>query len=242
MRSPQKRRALLLLRAVFRLAGVLERASAKDGGDKLGCSSFLDMARDSFDFYVMKTPIMRDVVLAAADLVFGNGIERTDFTDERYDRFAGAAVGWSEAVFRWAPSSGKTSTEWAELMSLGTRVMRSLSNHARKRVLKSARRRGDLALALASAARGVASLSSSTATRRRFRCRARRGARARESRDTVRRRRAGFDLLGRDRTIARPRSRRIRTRLPKTRRSRFPRRGRRRPRCFRCFRWRTSTS
>ena len=109
----------------FRLAGVLERASAKDGGDKLGCSSFLDMARDSFDFYVMKTPIMRDVVLAAADLVFGNGIERTDFTDERYDRFAGAAVGWSEAVFRWAPSSGKTSTEWAELMSLGTRVMRS---------------------------------------------------------------------------------------------------------------------
>ena len=169
MRSPQKRRALLLLRAAFRLAGVLERASAKDGGDELGCSSFLDMARDSFDFYVMKTPILRDVVLAAADLVFGNGIERTDFTDERYDRFAGAAVGWSEAVFRWAPSSGKTSTEWAELMSLGTRVMRSLSNHAIETGSEiSARRRGDLALALASAARGVASLSSSTATRRRF--------------------------------------------------------------------------
>ena len=169
MRSPQKRRALLLLRAVFRLAGVLERASAKDGGDKLGCSRFLDMARDSFDFYVMKTPIMRDVVLAAADLVFGNGIERTDFTDERYDRFAGAAVGWSEAVFRWAPSSGKTSTEWAELMSLGTQVMSSLSIHVTETGSGiSARRRGDLALALASAARGVASLSSSTATRRRF--------------------------------------------------------------------------
>ena len=89
-------------------------------------------------------------------------------------------------------------------MSLGTRVMRSLSNHAIETGSEiSARRRGDLALALASAARGVASLSSSTATRRRFRCRARRGARARESRDTTRRRRAGFDVLGRDRTIAR---------------------------------------
>jgi hypothetical protein len=167
LRRPSKRRALLLLRAAFRLAGALERASTKDGGDKLGCSCFLVMARMSCYFFVIDNPVMEYVVLAAADLVLGNGMERTDFTDERYDRFAVAAVGWSEAVFRWAPSIGKTliedSTEdlHAKLMSLGTQVMRSLSNHAIKAASGiSARRRGDLALALASAARGVASLSS----------------------------------------------------------------------------------
>ena len=167
LRRPSKRRALLLLRAAFRLAGALERASTKDGGDKLGCSSFLVMARMSCYFFAIDNPVMELLVLAAADLVLGNGIERTDFTDERYDRFAVAAVGWSEAVFRWAPSIGKTLFEdskedlHAKLMSLGTQVMRSLSNHAIKAASGiSARRRGDLALALASAARGVASLSS----------------------------------------------------------------------------------
>jgi hypothetical protein len=125
------------------------------------------MARMSCYFFAIDNPVMEYVVLAAADLVLGNGIERTDFTDERYDRFAVAAVGWSEAVFRWAPSIGKTLFEdskedlHAKLMSLGTQVMRSLSNHAIKAASGiSARRRGDLALALASAARGVASLSS----------------------------------------------------------------------------------
>ena len=74
MRSPQKRRALLLLRAVFRPppSPAFGARFGEGRRRRAGVLKLFDMARDSFDFYVMKTPILRDVVLAAADLVFGN--------------------------------------------------------------------------------------------------------------------------------------------------------------------------
>lgn len=160
---PSKRRALLLLRAAFRLAGVLERAATKRGGDELGCSAFLATTRATFRLVVRDTELMRRVSLAAADLALGNGPGRADLADEGRDAFAVAAFGWSEAVFRWAPSTGDafvSHDDSERLMRVGADVMRSLSDAAEKPGSEiSARRRGDVALALASAARGVASAS-----------------------------------------------------------------------------------
>ena len=168
--SPAKRRALLVFRAAFRLAGGLERAAAKRGAAALECSGFLAATRAAFRFCVRDSRLMQRVVSAAArDVAFGNP-ESGARADASADASARDALGWSEAVFRWAPTTANavvSREDFATLMRVGAETMRALSERAAKPGSEvSARRRGDVALALASAARGVAALASASSAPR----------------------------------------------------------------------------
>ena len=161
IKDPSRRRALLLLRASFRLAGALaETPENHHRAERNGCVAFLAAKRDTYHEHVHDG--LHWINEDARELCSGTIFNFMRHPCVLSERFALAATGATEAIFRWLcrSSDAFTDEEWFESMMRALCVSgmycEAMGNGYDDGL--SPPRRAGLALAAAAHARGFVAL------------------------------------------------------------------------------------